>query len=139
MIIDKPDEYWVWLERQGSLPGVYYCPKNKKEYLEHWGKWLVFDSADAIRDLAGKIDKHVDAGEIDSAKFNREPSEYGRGDCVMCIYCDDRDKERVWAILRSLGISKRIWKYDQQTHEDWKPGGRLYNKALKKELEKGIL
>ncbi len=137
MIVDKPSEYWVWLTKRGSLPSAYYCPKNEKEYLEHWGKWLVFDSSTEIRGLAEKIDQHVDSGEIDSAKFNREPSDIGRGDCVMCIYCDDRDKERVWAILRSLGVSKRIWKYDQQTHEDWKPSGSLYAKRLRKEIEKG--
>ena len=98
----------------------------------------MFNSAAEIRCLAEKVDQHVDAGEIDSAKFNREPSDIGRGDCVMCVYCNDRDKERLWYILRSLGVSKRIWKYDQQTHADWRPGGRLYAKRLRKEIEKGI-
>lgn len=136
MIIDDPNEYWVWLKRKKALRGVYYCPKSEEEYLEHWGKWLVFDSAAALRSLADKIDQHVNSGEIDSAKFNREPSRVGRGDCVMCIYCDDRDKERVWGILSLFGVSKRIWKYDRQTYQDWKPGGSLYNKAHEKELER---
>ena len=129
MIVDDTNEYWVWLMRSNSLQGVYYCPDNGKEYIEHWGKWLVFDSAIAIRSLAEKLDEYVDQGEIDSAKFNREPSNIGRGDCVMCVYCDDRDKDRIWKILHSLGVLKRIWKYDQQTLVDWGPKGRLRKRA----------
>lgn len=129
MIDDNPKEYWVWLSRRHSQQGVYYCPENQREYFEHWGKWLIFNSATQIRSLAEKLDPYIDQGEIDSAKFNREPSQIGRGDCVMCVYCDDRDKERIWIILRSIGLSKRIWKYDQQTYEDWKPEGRLQNRG----------
>ena len=131
MIVNDSNEYWVWLIRSSSLRGIYYCPKNEREYIEHWGKWLVFDSAAAIRSVAEELDLHVDRGEIDSAKFNREPSDIGRGDGVMCVYCDDRDRERVWNILRLLGLSKRIWKYDRQTHDDWGPGGRLRKRASK--------
>ena len=82
MIVDDPNEYWVWLIRSSSFQGALYCPDNGKEYIEHWGKWLVFDSANSVRSLAEKLDEYVDRGEIDSAKFNREPSSIGRGDRI---------------------------------------------------------
>jgi hypothetical protein len=125
MIVDKPEEYWVWLEGSIRLPNVYYCPDDEEEYLKHWGKWLVFAHSEAIRRLAEEIDKYIDSGEIDSAKFSRKPIK-GKVDCVMCVYCDDRDKERVRFILHSFGVSRQIWKYDEQTYKDWEPGGRLY-------------
>ena len=136
MIVDDPSQYWVWLRRRGSLQNVRYRPEDEDEYLEHWGKWLVFGSASAIRSLAERLDQYVDRGEIDTAKFNREPSPVGRGDCVMCVYCDDRDRERVWDILHRQGVPKRIWKYDRQTYEDWRPGGRLHRRASKEETWK---
>lgn len=101
-----------------------------EEYLEHYGKWLVFSrDRTYLEDLARRIDSYVERGEISSAKYNREPLSFGRGAMVMCVYCDDR--ERVWEILSSLGVTRRIWKYDRQTLEDWSPGGGLYEAAKK--------
>lgn len=125
MIINDIKEYWVCLEKSKDIADVLYCPEDNDEYIEHWGKWLVFGNSEAVVALAKELDTYVDRGEIDSAKYNREPSPIGKGDCVLCVYCDDRDRERVWNILSSLGLSKRIWKYDQQTYDDWALGGRL--------------
>jgi len=85
--------------------------------------------AEGYRIWPDRISTSYGTQPIDSAKCNREPSDIGRGDCVMCVYCDDREKDRIWKILYSLGISKRIWKYDQQTLKDWEPGGRLRKRA----------
>ena len=132
MIKDEWWEYWVTIKpRRFRKKGVYYCPDDEREYMEHWGKWLIFGKLEYLESLAQQLDEYINKGLIDSAKYNRKPSPVGRGDCVMCIYCDDRDKDRVWSIILStLGIAKQLWEYDAQTHHDWQPGGRLYNKAL---------
>ena len=62
--------------------------------------------------------------KIHSAKYLRAPSL--RPEYVMCVYCLDKEREKVWSILASLGVNRRIWKYDRQTHKDWQPGGKLY-------------
>lgn len=129
MIKDKKAEYWVRLERSQDIEGVYYCPEDEEEYMAHWGKWLIYGKAQQLAELAKNLDAYVNKGEIDSGKYNRKPSPVGRGDCVMCVYCDDRDRERVWDILYSLGVTKKIWKYDKQTYQDWEPGGRLRDKV----------
>jgi hypothetical protein len=126
MINDKKNEYWVSIERSQDKTGVLYYSNDNKEYLEHFGKWLIFGNPKYIKDLAIKLDCYIDKGEIDSAKYNRKPSPVGRGECVMCVYCDDRDKDRVWNILSLLEVKKKIWKYDQQTYKDWEVNGRLH-------------
>ena len=129
MIIDNPEEPWVRVR-----PSKPAKPKQGrqalKEYFEHYGKWLVFSRHRAhFEELARKIDPYVENGVIDSAKYNREPAAFARGSLVMCVYCDGREKEKVWKVLSSLGVTRRIWKYDRQTFGDWRPGGRLYEKA----------
>jgi hypothetical protein len=101
-----------------------------REYWQHFGKWLIFSQNRAyLEELARKIDFYVEEGKIHSAKYNREPATFAKGSLVMCVYCDDRKREEVWKILSNLGVTKRIWKYNQQTFEDWLPGGRLYRRA----------
>jgi len=100
------------------------------EYWQHFGKWLIFSRNRAyLEELAKKLDPYVEEGKIDSVKYRREPASFAKGSLVMCVYCDDREREEVWKILNSLGVTKRIWKYDRQTYEDWAPGGRLWRKA----------
>ena len=77
--------------------------------------------------LALLLDPYVNAGMVDSVKFSRKSLVAGEEDCAMCVYCDDRDRDRVWGILQSVGVSRRTWKYDNQTIKDWAPGGRLRN------------
>jgi len=119
MIIDEIEEYWIWI-----LPATEQ--KKPKEWEEHGGKWLIFKEYEQLEILARKIDQFVENGQIALAKFSREPLFYDTP--VMCVYCLDSNKEKVWSILEKLGIQKRIWKYDKQTTEDYKPGGRLYQK-----------
>ena len=129
MIIDDLEEDWVWVR-----PSKPAKPKRGrqaiKDYFEHYGKWLIFSrEAPYLDELARKLDPYVERSEIDSVKYNREPSSPDYKGLVMCVYCDDREKERVWEVLSSLGVARRIWKYDRQTFEDWSPGGRLCEKA----------
>lgn len=129
MIIDDPEDPWVRVR-----PSKPAKPKQGrqalKEYFEHYGKWLIFSRDQArLQELARKLDPYVERGEISSVKYCREPASWARGSVVMCVYCDDREREKVWEILSGLGVTRRIWKYDRQTFGDWRPGGRLYEKA----------
>jgi hypothetical protein len=129
MIIDDPKDNWVWI--RPSKPRHFRSGRDAfKEYLQHFGKWLIFSRNRAyFEELARKIDPYVEEGKIHSAKYNREPAPFAKSSLVMCVYCDDREREEVWKILSSFGVTKRMWKYDRQTLEDWLPGGRLYRKA----------
>jgi len=119
VIVDRNKDPWVHVVRRANEWDFLIGPKkvvnmSDEEYLRHWGKWLIFGSPERMWDLARKLDPFVEAEEVDSAKFTRAPRE-GHPDCVMCVYCDDRDRERVWKILEGLGVERRIWKYDRET------------------------
>jgi len=157
LIVDDPEDYWVRVraskprkrrmevtQRRGVITiEAPFSPKGTEpekdlldEYLEHYGKWLIFSRDRAyLEELARMIDPYVERGEIESAKYNREPSSFARGAIVMCVYCHDREKEKVWEILSNLGVTQRRWKYDRQTLVDWDPGGRLYE-AFKRAKER---
>jgi hypothetical protein len=129
LIIDDPENPWIWIRPSSSKP-----PKQGqqalREYFEHFGKWLIFSrDSGFLEELARRVDPYVEREEIASAKYKRAPDPLFGPDLVMCVYCDDRERERVWNILSSLGVTRRIWKYDRQTLEDWSAGGRLDQKA----------
>jgi len=133
LIIDDPKEYWVWV-RPSKDRKAHASIKAGEEYLEHYGKWLIFSrDRSYLEELGKKLDPYIENGKISCAKYNREPAPFARGALVMCVYCDDRERENVWEILSSLGVTRRIWKYDRQTLEDWRPGGRLYEKTKETE------
>jgi hypothetical protein len=46
-------------------------------------------------------------------------------ECVMCVYCDDRQREEVWKIIENFGANLKAWFYERETWEMWSPGGRL--------------
>lgn len=123
MIIDEIESNWIHIvpTKDKKLP---------KGWKEHGGKWLIFRKYEELKSLVYELDSHIENFHILQAKFSREPTFYDTP--VMCVYCLDSNKEETWLILRELGIQKRIWKYDKQTLEDWKPGGRLYQKLNKK-------
>jgi hypothetical protein len=129
MIKDEPHEYWIWvIPSSGKCVFGFKNAKEREEYLGHYGKWLIFELRERLDKLAALLDTYVERGEIDSAKYGRKPG-LGSKVSVMCVYCDDRRREKVWEVLASFGVTKRIWKYDRQTLEDWAPGGRLREKA----------
>ena len=95
------DLLWTWLipdtERQ----------TDRSEWLRHGGKWIIFDSRKRIVELADGLAPHLDNGEVEGAKYwNEDPS-------ALCVYSVDRDKDRVGALLDSLGAGRdRVWEYD---------------------------
>lgn len=135
MIIDSPsDHYWVYIVPSEEKP----LELSEEEYLEHYGKWLMFGPRVYMEKLAGLIDPLVENGQIDRAKYcKKEPgfdSFPNRKDYVMCVYSDNRKRNEVKQLLEKLGVKSMTWKYDRRTFEDWKPGGKLFEES-RRELE----
>lgn len=95
------DMLWTWL-----IPDVQK-DVDKEDWFRHGGKWIIFDKKEKITDLADKLSPLIDTGEITSAKYwNEDPS-------AICVYSIDRDKERVWEILKKFGAgNSAVWEYD---------------------------
>ena len=125
MIVDKADSYWVWV-RPSSSRDTGLEKRRRDNWWEHGGKWLIFDRYENLKELALKLDPHVEQGIIRKVKYNRKPGKSNNP--VMCVYCLDSERQDVLKILEQFGVTRQNWKYDKQTLEDWKPGGRLYEK-----------
>lgn len=95
------DMLWTWL-----LPDTQK-DIDKKEWVRHGGKWIIFDKKERIVKLAKKLESYIDSGEIEGAKYwNGDPS-------AINVYSLDKDKEKIWSILSELGAgNSRVWEYD---------------------------
>jgi len=132
MIVDSPsNHYWVHIVPSKERP----LKLSEEEYLEHYGKWLIFGPKEYVENLAIQIDPLVEGGEIDHAKYCKSEPGFDpfpkRKGYVLCVYCDDGEKDRVRKLLEKLGVKDMEWKYDRQTIEDWQPGGKLFEESEK--------
>jgi hypothetical protein len=95
------DMLWTWL-----LPDAKR-EINREEWIRQGGKWIIFDSKARIINLAEKLAPSIDSGEIESAKYwNKDPG-------AICVYSLDRDKDKIWDILKKLGAgNNKVWEYD---------------------------
>lgn len=132
MIVDEPISHFIFIVPADHVYLTYNYINYKgkeltnKEYLEYWGKWIVWGAREKLDLLAKKLDPFVEQKAIPAAKYDRaEISEFEFGECVMCVYCDARQKEEVWDILSSLGIEDKAWVFEKETVERWLPGGHL--------------
>lgn len=132
MIVDDGGNYWIHIvpKNNEAVKDRSRVDAQKKlakdpEYRDHFGKWLVFAKWKYLNTLAKRLDPHINCGEIPYAKYSRDVYGLHSGSDVMCVYCDDRKRERVFKILQQYGVTRKVWKYDRQTIEDWQPGGRL--------------
>jgi hypothetical protein len=80
---------------------------DRQEWIHHGGKWIIFDRKDRLVVLGDKIAPLIDSGEIQSAKYwNKDPG-------AICVYSLDRDRQKVWDILKELGAgNSKVWEYD---------------------------
>lgn len=152
MIIDRPGSQYIFIYSSESLNNSsdrasYIAYKNKrltnKEYLEHWGKWVHLDDKEKIYDLAQKLDTYVEEETIPCIKFDRAPQQWADMDqCVLCVYCDDRQKDEIWPILSNIGVKIKEWIYDRDLMKKWMPGGEYLegwitaNKLTKEEADR---
>ncbi|MFZ3172854.1 MAG: hypothetical protein WA118_12870 [Carboxydocellales bacterium] len=141
MIVDQPKSHYIFVFSKKYVYGnIHYIkhknkPLTNKEYLEHWGKWLVLGTKEVLHELAVRLDPYVDKEQIPCIKFDRavqkEFVDMFLSECVMCVYCDDRDRDAVWQILEKEGVTNKAWKYERDTMALWLPGGRLMENWIK--------
>jgi hypothetical protein len=137
MIVDRPGSHFIfvvpWDHVYRHYNYINYKGKElrNREYLEYWGKWIVFGTREELEELANKLDPFIESKEIPAAKFDRAIiPEFHLRTCVMCIYCDVRQREAVWEILFKLGIEDKAWVFERETMERWLPGGHLLERWI---------
>lgn len=130
MIVDRPSSHFVFVVPEDHVYRRYNYinysgkPLTNKEYLESWGKWLVFGSAGDLAELAKRLDPFVEARDVPAAKYDRQKiDEFGLDRCVMCVYCHVECRDQVWDVLLSLGVHDKAWAFERETLERWLPGG----------------
>ena len=138
MIVNNPTSHFIFVFSGDHVKGKYNYinykgkPLTNKEYLQYWGKWLIFGSPEELGRLAEKLNPFVESKKIPAAKYDREIiAEFDLGECVMCVYCDLRQRDEIWEILTSLGIEDKAWAFERETMERWLPGGHLLEKWIK--------
>ena len=137
MIVDRPSSHFIFVVPEDHVYRRYNYinlngkPLTNKEYLESWGKWLVFGDVKELTDLARRLDPFVEAREVPAVKFDRERIEQlGLDCCVMCVYCHFEQREAVWKVLQSLGVENKAWAYERETLEYWLPGGTILERWI---------
>lgn len=93
----------VWTRLLPDEPRAF----DRKKWTRSGGKWIVFDSREAIETLAEKLAPFIDSGEIESAKlWNGDPS-------AINVYSLDSDRGKVREILKQAGARYvLVWEYD---------------------------
>ncbi|MBU1198304.1 MAG: hypothetical protein KKF46_04515 [Nanoarchaeota archaeon] len=111
-----------------------YNKKNKLEDKLTTGKWIKTGFVKYFEKIFPEINKLVDQGAIFRAKYtHKENSEYDplpHFTPILCVYGDDKTKERTKNELIKLGIIPDEWKYDTETKKDWAPDGKLHNEYI---------
>lgn len=95
------------------------------------GKWIYEGSAEFFRELAPRLDELANSGAINMAKFANkypkcDPCPYIKHS-VLCVYTHrPRDENIRHLIKEKLGLWTEIYKTEEQTRMEWRPGGKLY-------------
>ena len=138
MIVDRPGSHFIFIVSRDHVNNGYNyirydgSPLTNREYLQYWGKWVFFGEQSELARLAKEIDPFVEKQMIPAAKYDREViDEFELGECVMCVYCDYRQREAVWDILAGIGVVDKMWVFEKETMERWLPGGHLLEKWIK--------
>jgi len=141
MIIDRPESWYIFIFSKDyfdspSDPGSYILYNGKrltnKEYLDHWGKWVFLGERKELLELAQQLNPYVEDHKIPCIKFDRAPQKWFElEECVMCVYCDDRQRDDVMAILSKFGVKVKGWTYEKEVIEKWLPGGLHMERWIK--------
>lgn len=138
MIVDDPNSHFIFVVPKEHVYTNYNYIQYKgneltnKEYLDHWGKWIILGSRKQLDDYAKRIDPFVEKKQIPAAKYDRKKIDaFQLDDCVMCVYCHYRQRGDVWEILeKQLKLSDKAWVFEKETMERWLPGGHLLEKWI---------
>ena len=118
-----------------SRYGLWIVANNPKYQSDSssCGKWVVEGSLEKIRMIFPALERLVGEGKIPTVKYSHkedlENDPFPYSPPVMCVYADDRTKEKTLEELTKLGIKPTGWKYDQETIADWEEGGKLYEES----------
>ncbi|MCX7170102.1 MAG: hypothetical protein NTY41_07335 [Proteobacteria bacterium] len=130
MIVDRPGSHFIFVlpfdhvHRGYNYINLNGVPLTNKEYLENWGKWLVFGQREEMEELARKLDPFVEDRKVPGVKYDRKLiTEFQLNRCVMCVYCHTERREDVWTVLSSLGVKDKAWMFERETLDKWLPGG----------------
>lgn len=134
MILDDQGRYWIYVVPSDPLiPTITYKGQRptKEEYLEHWGKWVIFDDKQGLDDLANDLDIAVERRWIPQIKYTRSAApELGLSKPVMAVYCDERERGEVLQFLLVAGAMPYGWEYEREMVEGWKPGGNFMERLI---------
>ena len=140
MLVNKSFFYWIYVIPKNWKFPIAYKGKllSKEEYHEHWGKWVILDSKEKLDKLAEKLNQYVENRTIQGIKYSKSPEDvFGLDECVMCVFCDERERDEVWEILAKAGVKIKAWVYDREVFDMWSPGGALIEKWLESHGIKG--
>lgn len=142
MIIDRRGSWYIFIFSKDDLdtpsdPGSHITYNERrltnKEFSEHWGKWVFFGEKEELDELAEKLDPYVENHQISCIKYDRFPQKWFELEqCVMCAYCDDRQKDEVFQILSQFGIKMKAWSYEREVIQKWLPGGLHLERWIKR-------
>jgi hypothetical protein len=125
----KRTNVWVWS----------YNINNKPKDVSSEGKWLIEGEVEEFKRIFPYIDFLVDKGTIYRAKYTHKecPAEdpLPLSSPILCVYADDKTKDRVKIELLNLGLKPEVWKYEKDTRKDWEVGGELRERS---KLEKMV-
>lgn len=137
MIVDRPDSHFIFVVSSDHVHAgenyIQYEGKvlTNREYLQYWGKWVFFGKKEDLDAIARQMDPFVEKKIIPAAKYDREVIEaFHLGECVMCVYCDFRQRDSVWEVLETIGVEDKMWVFEKETMERWLPGGHLLEKWI---------
>jgi hypothetical protein len=95
------------------------------------GKWLYWGRTEELHSWLERLNDLVESGKIAAAKVARKLpglDPFPNKPCVLCVFTsgDENTKETVRALLKdNFNIDVTVWKSEEQTIQDWQPGGWL--------------
>lgn len=95
-----------------------YGPNSQQDdpYALDYGKWISYLSKRPLLKVVSVLDRLVDLGSIDGAKYM--PSWKHRGKHVLIVYCSFSDRDRVKDALGGMGVTEVEWKTNLESFQD---------------------
>lgn len=122
----REDFFWRWIFREKKEREEAEKKAQSTEWEESGGKWLVYADKEKIEKAEKEIEKFVEKGEIEAAKYWKlsKPS-------ALCVYSLDKDREKTRKILLSMNLKPSVWEYDYARSKNiWRP--RFWLSAFRK-------
>lgn len=119
--------------QKGTIWTYIFAPDVKNNFT---GKWIYEADADFFREIAPQLDELANQGLINMAKFANkdprwDPCPYIKNS-VLCVYTQVPRDESLRQLLREkLDLWTDLYKTEEQTAREWRPGGKLYEDYIR--------